>query len=89
MTYRDWPEWVLSWAQLFKGAFALEVGPKCLRGEALPFLLPHCQLVEQSWPCERYKKSKWVDFQALASLNHFRAHSRESVALGPLGRVCR
>ena len=27
-------------------------------------------------------------FQALASLNHFWVHSRDSVALGPLGQVC-
>ena len=31
-----WHEWVPSWAQLFKGAFPLEVGPKSHWGRAIP-----------------------------------------------------
>ena len=29
-----------------------------------------------------------MDVQALANLNHLKAHSGESIALGSLGRVC-
>ena len=48
-----WHDWVPSWAQLFKRAFPLEVGPKSHWGRALPLFLPECQWVEQSWLSER------------------------------------
>ena len=44
--------------------------------------------MEQSWLCERYKKRNSVDFQALASLNHFWAHSRDSRSGMLVNRVC-
>ena len=90
-----WHDWVPSWAQLFKGAFLLEVGPKSNWGRTSPLFLPACQWVEPSWLYERQEKSIRVDVHALANLNHLKAHSRESVALRTLGpeyrftdRVC-
>ena len=50
---------------------------------------PHCQRVEQSSLCQRYKNSNWMDFQALARLHHVSAHSSETITLWHLGQVCR
>ena len=69
--------------------FPLEVGPRSPWGGAWALFPPHCQRVEQSSLYQRYKKSNWVDFQALAGLQQFRAHSRETGALWRPGRACR
>ena len=58
----SWHELVSSWAQLFKGAFLLKVGPKSHWERVLPLFLPACQWVEQSWLCEWYEKSSWWKF---------------------------
>ena len=49
---------------------------------------PHCQNVQQSSLCQRYKNSNWTDFQALARLHPLRAYFTETGALWPLGWVC-
>ena len=70
-------------------AFLLKVGPMSPWGGGCALFPPLCQNMQQSSLCQRYKNSNWMDFQALARLHCFRAHSSVTGALWPLGRVCR